>query len=154
MPVLVRAPMGGTVLSLSAVPDEAFAAGYVGDGAAIDPGAVTSQTVHAPVDGVLVAAHAHGFVAETADGRAVLVHLGLDTVALRGASFTLHAEVGARVRCGELVVTWSPAAVVRAGLSPCCPVVVLPGAHGEAALTVLVDPGRPVLTGQPLLALA
>lgn len=153
MPVLVRAPMDGTVLALSDVPDEAFAAGYVGDGAAIDPGAVTSQAVHAPVDGTVVSAHPHGFVVETADGRAVLVHLGLDTVGLREAPFTLHAEVGATVRCGDLVVTWSPAAVVRAGFSPLCPVVALRGTHGEAP-TPLIDPGQPVLTGQPLLAWA
>jgi glucose-specific phosphotransferase system IIA component len=123
------------------VPDEVFAQEMLGPGVALDPGSTGVVDVLAPVDGVLSALHPHAFVIQVPDGRAVLVHLGLDTVRLLGETFTLDCCQGDAVRAGQLVVRWDVAAAVARGKPALCPVVALqapPGAvHTAGAGTVL-----------------
>jgi PTS system N-acetylglucosamine-specific IIA component len=148
MTLTVAAPITGTVRRLDEVPDPVFAQLMVGPGIAIDPSA-DSLDVLSPVDGVILSLHPHAFVVEAVDGRAILVHLGLDTVEMRGAGFALLTEVGDVVRSGQRLMTWSPSDVLRAGYSPIVPVVALqapdPGPKG------LVAEGDPVAAGAPLL---
>ncbi|MCK8353407.1 glucose PTS transporter subunit IIA, partial [Erwinia amylovora] len=75
------APVSGTVVASDQVPDEAFASKAVGDGLAIQP---TSSTVVAPAAGTLVKIFNTNpaFCLETDKGVEVVVHMGLDTVAL------------------------------------------------------------------------
>jgi PTS system N-acetylglucosamine-specific IIA component len=80
-----------------------------------------------------------------AAGRAVLVHLGLDTVQLGGDGFTQHVAKGDAVSAGDRVITWSPADVAGAGLSPLVPVVALEVPADR--LEVLAAPGDRVLAG-------
>ena len=103
----------------------------------------------APCAGVVAARHPHAFVVEGEDGRAVLVHLGTDTVALRGVGFTLHVRAGDRVATGDPMITFSPADLVAAGLSPCCPVIAVQA--DPQAVRVLLLPGTVVVPGEPLL---
>lgn len=145
--MIVDAPLRGRVVALADVPDEVFASAMVGPGVALLPDDDGPQRVVAPVAGVVGTAFPHAFAIELDDGRSVLVHLGIDTVTLRGAGFEVHAPVGARVERGDLLVTWSPADVVAADLSPLCPVVALQ-AEG---VDVLVEPGGDVAAGEPLL---
>jgi glucose-specific phosphotransferase system IIA component len=145
----VLAPLEGTVLAMADVPDPVFAGAIVGPGLAIDPPRTGEVKVVAPVAGTIVKLHPHAFVVQVDEVRAVLVHLGLDTVELAGAGFTLHAAEGATVAAGELVVAWDPAAVEQGGRSPICPVVAIQGAEG--AVRPLVEPGRPVGAGEPLI---
>jgi PTS system N-acetylglucosamine-specific IIA component len=141
----------GTITDLVHVPDPVFAEAMVGPGLAVLPdhgpdGSV--QTVVAPVAGTLVTVHPHAFVVLTASGRGVLVHLGIDTVELKGDGFTVHAAVGAALAVGDPVVTWSPGDVASAGRSVLCPVVAL-----DASVTALhleVATGGRVEAGQPL----
>ena len=149
VPVVVASPLAGTVVALSAVPDPVFAAEMVGAGAAIEPGdAAGPVDVVAPVAGQLVKVHPHAFVVLTPDGVGVLVHLGIDTVRLRGEGFTVHRAEGDAVEPGTPVVTFSPADVRAGGLSAVCPVVVLDSSPG----TVPARPGRDVAAGDPLFA--
>ena len=98
--------------------------------------------VVAPVDGVLSALHPHAFVIQVPDGRAVLVHLGLDTVRLLGETFTLGCGQGDRSAPARSSCTWdleprpSPS-----GNPPLCPVVALQAAPGPC--TAGRRPGRP-----------
>ncbi|GAB3886833.1 hypothetical protein GCM10027612_24590 [Microbispora bryophytorum subsp. camponoti] len=69
--------------------------------------------------------HPHAYVVVGDDGRGVLVHLGIDTVQLKGEGFRLLASEGDRVGVGQPVVAWDPAAVEAGGRSPVCPVVAL-----------------------------
>lgn len=125
----VRAPIAGTVVPLSQVPDEVFAQEMLGPGVAVDPGTSGVVDVVAPVDGVLTALHPHAFVVQVPDGRAVLVHLGLDTVRLLGETFTLDADKGDTVTAGQVVVRWDLGAAVSHGKPPLCPVVALQATH-------------------------
>lgn len=123
----VLAPIAGTVVGLDDIPDPVFAGGLVGPGVAIDPPR-EPVTVLAPIDGEIVKLHPHAFVIVSPDGRGVLVHLGIDTVQLRGEGFTLLVTEGERVTAGRPVVTWDPARVQAGGRSPICPVIALDAA--------------------------
>jgi sugar PTS system EIIA component len=143
--LLVRAPVPGRALPLRQVPDPTFAGGLVGPGAALDPPPGRLDAV-APVGGLLVKVHPHAFVIQPEGGPAILVHLGIDTVQLRGDGFTVRGEEGAEVEPGDVVVTWDPSAVTAGGRSPVCPVVAL-----DVEAVALADA---VERGDPLPALA
>lgn len=128
-PLTVLAPIAGSVVPLSEVPDEVFAQEMLGPGVAVDPGRSGVVDVVAPVDGVLTSLHPHAFVVQVPDGRAVLVHLGLDTVRLLGETFTLDAGKGDTVHAGQVVVHWDLGAAVEHGKPPLCPVVALQAPH-------------------------
>ena len=127
MTLTVLAPVPGRAVDLAAVPDPVFSEGMVGPGRAVDPdrGALTAVS---PVAGTIVKAHPHAFVVVAGDGRGVLVHLGIDTVELKGDGFELLVAEGAHVQAGDPVVRWNSATVEAGGRSPSCPVIALDAA--------------------------
>lgn len=142
----VASPVAGSVVGLADVPDPVFAEAMVGPGLAVVP---SSGLVVAPVAGTVATLHPHAFVVATESGRAVLVHLGIDTVKLKGEGFTLLVAKGDAVTAGQPMVEWDPVAVEGAGYSAVCPVVAL-----DASADVLADvhePG-PVGVGERLFA--
>lgn len=120
----VLAPVGGRAVALADVPDPVFSAGMVGYGAAVDPPREVVTAV-APVSGRLLKLMPHAYVVLTADGVGVLVHLGLDTVALNGEGFTTHVSQGDDVAAGQAVITYDVPAIEAKGLNPIVPVVVM-----------------------------
>ncbi|MBK1788126.1 PTS sugar transporter subunit IIA [Prauserella cavernicola] len=134
MTLAVQSPVAGTTVPMTEVPDPVFAQAMVGPGLAVQPSGGRADAV-APVDGTVVTLHPHAFVVAGEDGRAVLVHLGIDTVKQKGEGFTLHVVKGEQVRAGQPVVSWDPDAVREAGYSPIVPVVALDA--GEDALASL-----------------
>jgi phosphotransferase system IIA component len=96
----------------------------VGYGAAIDPPRGVIEAV-APVSGRLLKLMPHAYIVMTADNVGVLVHLGLDTVALKGEGFTTHANQGDEVTAGELIITYDVPSIEAKGLNPIVPVVVM-----------------------------
>lgn len=145
MTLRVISPVAGRTASLSEVPDPVFAQAMVGPGVAVHPEGAGDAL--APVDGTVATLHAHAFVVVGADGRGVLVHLGIDTVQLKGSGFTLHVVKGESVRAGQPVVSWDPKAVESTGFSPVCPVVALDAT--EEALDIPAA-GEIVGAGDPL----
>lgn len=151
------APLSGRVVILADVPDPVFAQEIVGPGLAIEPLSPAGPGEPPPADGVVVAPVAgtlaslfpHAFAIETADGRTVLVHLGIDTVTLKGAGFDVLVAAGDQVVVGQQLLRWDPAAVAAAGLATVCPVIALQGDPGQ--LDVLVQPGARVRRGDPVL---
>lgn len=127
----VASPVAGSVVGLKDVPDPVFADAMVGPGLAVVP---SSGTVVAPVAGIVATLHPHAFVVATESGRAVLVHLGIDTVKLKGAGFTLLVAKGDVVTAGQPMVEWDPVAIEAAGYAPVCPVIAL-----DASADVLAD---------------
>jgi sugar PTS system EIIA component len=130
----VLVPVGGVAIGLAAVPDPVFSAGMVGPGTAIDPSRGPSTAI-APISGKIMKLHPHAYVIVGDDGKGVLVHLGIDTVQLRGEGFLLLVAEGDRVRAGRSLVEWNPAAVEAGGRSPVCPVIALDALPG--AVTAL-----------------
>ena len=145
MALTVTAPLAGTAVPLSDVPDPVFAEGIVGPGVAVRPDPA-ARTVIAPIGGVLAKVKPHAFVVVAPDGRGVLVHLGIDTVSLGGEGFTVLAAEGSTVAAGDAVIAWDPVAVEDGGRSAICPVVALDAA------AVADGAAGPVLPGAPLFS--
>ena len=92
----------GRSLPLSEVPDEAFASGILGVGFAVSP---TDGTIHSPVCGRIenVADSLHAYTILSDDGLDVLIHIGIDTVELKGQGFLSMVSVGDRVKAGDVI---------------------------------------------------
>ena len=118
----VLAPLDGTVVDLESVPDEVFAQKMAGDGVAIDP---SGQIAVAPVAGTLVKLFpgGHAFGISTAEGVELIVHIGLDTVELKGEGFENIATEGQKIRAGTPIVRFDRATVERKGKVMLSPVV-------------------------------
>ncbi|WP_369370202.1 PTS glucose transporter subunit IIA [Promicromonospora sp. Populi] len=160
--LIVGSPVAGRVVAMRDVPDPVFAESIVGPGLAIDPDPGLGGRVVAPCAGVVVKLHPHAFVllappAEEPEpgaapgGRGVLVHLGIDTVQLKGEGFTLLVAEGDTVVADQDLIVWSPTAVSDGGRSPLVPVVALD--LGPRGLDELVRPGTRVQAGDPLFRL-
>ena len=137
MSFLVRAPFSAHVLPLAEVPDPVFASGVVGDGRALLPEAdVTCVTVHSPINGVVTKLKSHAAIVTSTRGPSILIHLGIDTVGLRGRGFAPLVEEGDIVDAGTPLIHWDLGPVRGAGLSPCVPVIVVnpPGTPVSSAL--------------------
>ncbi|RPE03721.1 PTS N-acetyl glucosamine transporter subunit IIABC [Candidatus Pantoea deserta] len=141
------APVSGEIVALESVPDEAFASGAVGDGLAIKP---TGKTVVAPADGTVVKIFDtnHAFCLETRDGVEVVVHMGLDTVALGGKGFTRQVEEGATVTAGQPVLEMDLDFLNASARSMISPVVVS-NSEDFAGLALLASGS--VVAGETLL---
>jgi PTS system glucose-specific IIA component len=126
----VLAPVAGRAVLLKDVPDPVFCQGMVGYGAAIDPARGVIDAV-APVSGKLLKLMPHAYIVMTPDNVGVLVHLGLDTVALNGEGFTAHVSQGDDVTAGQVVITYDVPSVEAKGLNPIVPVVVMDERQSE-----------------------
>lgn len=100
--ISIFAPADGEVVGLDSVPDEVFSARLAGDGAAIIP---TSCTFVAPIDGIVskIFPTNHAYVIKNGDIE-VIVHIGIDTVNLKGNGFTRVANEGDNVKMGDKII--------------------------------------------------
>lgn len=124
--ISVFAPLSGEVVALDQVPDPVFAGKALGDGAAILP---KSGKIYSPVDGEVasIAATQHAFGFSSADGLDVLVHVGLETVALNGEGFTVHVKEGDKVKVGDLVAEVDLKFLESKNINPITPVIICDG---------------------------
>jgi phosphocarrier protein FPr len=101
--IFLRAPLSGVLVPLDQVPDPVFAEKMVGDGVSIDP---VDTTLLAPCAGRVIQLHsaAHAVTLSTDNGLEVLIHIGLDTVQLKGQGFTPRVKVGDRVEQGDALI--------------------------------------------------
>ena len=121
--VKLLSPMSGTVIPLSDVNDQTFAAGLLGQGVAIEP---SGNRVVAPADGKIEAIFptGHAVALNTDDGIDLLIHIGLETVKLGGKHFTVHAAVGDEVKQGDLLVEFDRDAIVADGFVVTSPIII------------------------------
>ncbi len=97
------APLSGCLVPIERVPDPVFAQKMVGDGVALDP---LSQSLVAPCDGEIIMLHPanHALTLATADGIELLMHIGLDTINLKGKGFTPRVKNGDKVNAGDPLI--------------------------------------------------
>ncbi|KAA0074936.1 PTS glucose transporter subunit IIA [Mycolicibacterium sp. P9-64] len=146
----VLAPVAGRAVPLQDVPDPVFSQGMVGYGAAIDPPRGVVEAV-APVSGRLLRLMPHAYVVMTHDNVGVLVHLGLDTVALQGEGFTAHVNQGDDVTAGQLIITYDVPAIEAKGLNPIVPVVIMDEREpGNVQASDAVTTGADIVSGASL----
>ena len=146
----VLAPVDGRAVPLQDVPDPVFSTGMVGYGAAIDPARGVIDAV-APVSGKILKLLPHAYIVMTPDNVGVLVHLGLDTVALNGEGFTAHVSQGDDVTAGQVVITYDVPSVEAKGLNPVVPVVVMDEREpGNIIPSEAVTAGADIVSGASL----
>ncbi len=121
--IVMYAPISGEVVSLVDVPDTAFASRAVGEGVAIRP---TGNVVVAPCNGELanIFKTNHAFAMITDSGAEIIVHVGVETVKLRGQGFKRLAQSGTRVRAGEPILELDLAYLEANAVSILSPVVL------------------------------
>ncbi len=123
----ILSPLNGTAVPLEQVPDPVFSEKVLGDGCAVIP---SDGSICSPVDGVISSIsetkHAYGFSSD--DGLEVLVHFGLETVALKGEGFIPLVKEGDRVKAGDPVAQVDLALLKKHGINLITPVLICDGA--------------------------
>jgi len=144
-------PVMGQVMELEDVSDPVFAGGMMGDGFAVEP---TGNEIVAPVSGdvTMVQGHAVGF--KRVDGLEILLHMGIDTVALDGAPFKITVSVGDVVEAGNVIATADWAQVDAAGLPKTTMVLITNTADKLSSMTMIfqedatTDAGEEIATAK------
>ena len=110
-------------MSIEDTPDSVFASGAMGKGVAIEP---SVGEVVAPTDGVirLLFPTNHAIGLATDDGAELLIHVGMDTVALDGKGFTAHVVQGSKVKKGQLLLSFDIDTIKEAGYPVTTPIIV------------------------------
>ena len=120
---VIGAPVAGEAVVSSEINDPTFGEEMLGKGIAIKP---SDTKVYAPFDGTVAMVfdtkHAVSLVSEK--GAEVLIHVGLDTVSLKGEHFTTHVENGATVKKGDLLLEFDKEAIAAAGFDTIIPIVI------------------------------
>ncbi|AQQ14380.1 PTS system beta-glucoside-specific EIIBCA component [Corynebacterium glaucum] len=164
----VASPLTGRAMPLSDVSDPMFAQSKLGEGVAIHP---SIGELRSPIDGKVAvtfpSGHAYAIRGKGSDGKNVdvLMHIGFDTVNLKGEHFTAHVSKGDEVEAGTLLATFDIGAIEAAGYEVTTPVVVsntkkvgqiaplllLPAeiTTGEELFSVEPKTEEPVATGEP-----
>jgi len=144
--VALYAPLSGQTVELERVPDPVFAGKMVGDGVAIDP---TSEVLLAPCPGVVKQIHpsCHALTLETPSGLEVLMHIGLDTVALNSEGFTPKVKVGDSVEKGQELIAFDAGLIAEKARSLITLVLIT---NTEAVSRLEIEPGYKK-AGQDLL---
>lgn len=127
--VEIAAPLSGQIVPLSEVPDPAFAEKQMGQGIAIMP---SEGKVYAPFDGTV--AHLikskHALILTDTNGIQVLIHVGINTVSLKGEGFTAYVETGSSITKGQLLLEFDQERIKQAGLPIITPIIVPDGQEG------------------------
>jgi len=122
-PITIASPMDGTVIPMEEIPDEAFNSGVLGKCLAIEP---SDGKVYAPADGVVESTFAtkHAMNLVLDNGAEILIHMGLETVELKGKHFSVYKKDGEKIKQGDLLAEMHLEGVKEEGYSLLTPVVL------------------------------
>jgi len=126
--LVLVSPIKGWVGPLDEVPDPVFAERLLGDGVAVDP---TGNTIYAPCDGTIMTSAKHAVTLRAVCGAEILIHVGLETVALAGQGFVSHVGEGRSVRTGDPLLTFDLDFLALQVKSLISPIVVTNGDEFE-----------------------
>ena len=132
---IVYAPCNGTVITLKEVADGVFSEGYIGDGFAIEP---VDGSFYAPFDctvAMVFDTH-HAIALHTANGTELILHVGLDTVKLKGQYLEVFVDEGQKIQKGDLILRADLEGIQSAGCRTVTPVVIT-GAGGAESVELL-----------------
>ncbi|HEY2493094.1 MAG TPA: PTS glucose transporter subunit IIA [Paenibacillus sp.] len=138
----ILTPVPGKVVALENVPDEAFSSRAMGEGIAVLP---AEGKVFAPFDGEI--AHImekskHALLLEHESGVQIMIHVGMNTVSLKGEGFTAHVGNGDQVKKGQLLLEFDIQAIQQAGYSVITPIIVPNGQDPVKRIEIVEDNGN------------
>ena len=132
--ITLLAPLSGQIVALEQVPDPVFSGKVLGDGIAIIP---EDGKIYSPVTGTVTTVsttlHAYGFAAE--NGLDILIHVGLETVSLKGEGFKVYIKEGDMVKAGELIAEVDLEFLKKKEIQSITPVLVCAGAEEKVMTT-------------------
>lgn len=146
----IGAPVSGKAVSLGQVNDPAFASALLGKGIAIEPreGKIVAPC-DAVVDTIFQTGHAVSLVCDL--GAEILIHVGLDTVNLKGKHYRAHVKAGEKVKKGHLLISFDLQAIKEDGYDVITPVVVC---NSDVYQTFTAHTGRCVRAGDTIIELS
>ncbi len=147
--ILLTAPMQGWATPIDEVPDAVFSERMLGDGVAIDP---TGDCLYAPCAGTVLTLlpSGHAITLATPEGAEILIHIGLDTVALGGRGFTPCVAVGDTVERGAMLIRFDLDLLVREARAVVTPIVIV---NPDRFRIVHAVSSELVAVGDPLMTL-
>lgn len=121
--IQIGCPIEGEVVSIKEVNDPTFSQEMLGKGIAIKP---NKGRVVAPVDGeiAMIFETKHAISMVTEQGAEILIHIGLDTVKLKGENFNSHVKAGDKVKAGDLLIEFDKEKISQAGYDTITPMVI------------------------------
>lgn len=149
--VYVTAPIKGKVVPLEQLDDEAFASKSMGEGIAIQP---DEGKVFAPFDGSIayvLEKSKHAIVLEHESGIQVMIHVGMNTVSLKGKGFKLHVATSDKIKKGQLLIEFDIQQIQQEGYSLVTPVIVPIGQDLVKQVDVVLDNNKRTLLNSDLL---
>jgi PTS system glucose-specific IIA component len=119
----IYTPVNGEIIPIEEVPDPVFSQKMMGEGVAVIP---SKENIYAPVDGtvMLVADTKHAIGIRAEDGTEILIHIGLETVSLKGQGFTVAVKIGDKVSVGQLLIEVDWAYISKHAKSIVTPIVI------------------------------
>ncbi len=146
---VVAAPLNGKAIPLADVPDETFAKGVLGLGAAIEP---TEGKVVAPADGTVetIFDTKHAIGLSLNNGAEILIHIGINTVELGGEGYQAFVAEGDKVKKGQTLITFDMDFIKSKGYNTVTPVIVT---NSDDYAAVALKAAGAIHTGDTLLAL-
>lgn len=147
--IAVAAPVSGKVVPLSEVPDPTFAQGTLGPGAAVQP---SEGRIVAPANGTvdMMFDTGHAVSMTTAEGAELLIHVGIDTVNLKGEHYTAKCKSGDTVRKGDTLIEFDLDAIKAAGYEVVTPIIVC---NPDVFASVKTEGAGGIQAGDTLLTL-
>lgn len=148
--VTLSAPISGQVIPLEQVPDPVFAEKMVGDGLSIDP---VENIIRAPADGVIIQLTKtnHALTLKTDDGLDILIHIGIDTVLLKGEGFNPLIQQGDRVSEGQPLIEFDADYVAQHARALMTEIVITNGDELNTSITPTQQ--SMAMVGQPFMTI-
>lgn len=121
--VEIKSPIAGKAIDIAMVPDEVFAGKLVGDGVALEP---EKGIVYSPVNGTIVQVFPtkHAITIRTTEGLEILLHIGIDTVIMKGEGFESFVTANQTVRAGDKLMTYDFSLVQEKAKSTVIPLLI------------------------------
>ena len=147
--IIIPSPLDGNVIQISKLSDPVFSDDVLGKGVAVLP---ESDRIIAPVDAVITMMFdtGHAVSLETDSGVELLIHVGIDTVKLKGAHYTICKNTDDKVKTGDTLMTFEKDAISAEGYEVVTPVVVC---NPDNFKSISFAPEGPIKEGEPLITI-
>jgi len=147
--IIIPSPLDGNVIKISKLSDPVFSDDVLGKGIAIMP---ESQEIVSPTDALVTMMFdtGHAVSLETDSGVELLIHVGIDTVKLKGAHYTICKNTDDKVKTGDTLMTFDAEAISAEGYEVVTPVVVC---NPDNFKSISFAPEGPIKEGEPLITI-